>query len=206
MSIPFNAILFDLGGVILNLDYNLTINAFKKLGEENFDRLYTQSQQDKIFDQFETGKISSAEFVRYMKQFLDPSTTDAAIEYAWNAMLLDLPVHRIQLLQQLKKKYSIFLFSNTNEIHLKAFRQIIEQEHGDADLLESLFHQTYYSHLVGERKPNAAAFRTVLDQHNLVPEKTLFIDDSLQHIEGAGKLGIQTIHLVNKDIRDLNLL
>jgi len=206
MAKSFNTIIFDLGGVVLNIDYNRTVEAFKKLGKDNFDALYAKSQQDQIFDQFETGQLSGKEFTAYMKQFLDPSITDRAIENAWNAMLLDLPLHRIQLLEQLKKNYKIFLFSNTNEIHLHAFRKIIEEQHGNRDLLEDIFHQTYYSHLVGKRKPHAEAFQTVLDQHNLAAEKTLFIDDSIQHIEGATKLGIQTIHLVNKDIRDLDLM
>lgn len=202
---PFNTIIFDLGGVILNLNYDLTVNAFKALGKSNFDTLYAQSQQDKIFDQFETGKISGAAFIAYMKQFLDPSITESEIENAWNAMLLDLPVHRIQLLRELRKTHKLFLFSNTNEIHLNAFQKILDQQHGNPELLETLFDKTYYSHRVGERKPDAAAFRMVLDEQGLRAEKTLFIDDSLQHIEGASKLGIQTIHLVNSDIRDLNL-
>jgi len=205
MSKPYNAIIFDLGGVVLNLDYNRTVEAFKKLGKENFEKLYTQSHQDKVFDLFETGKISGDEFVSYMKQFLDASVTRSDLEKAWNAMLLDLPRRRIDLLKELKKTFRIFLFSNTNEIHLSAFKEIIKAQHNNENLLEDTFHQTYYSHLVGERKPDVAAFRKVLDQHNLVPEKTLFIDDSAQHIEGAQKLNIQTIHLVDQDICDLNL-
>lgn len=198
-----NTIIFDLGGVILNLDYNRTINAFKVLGKENFEKLYTQSNQDKIFDLFETGKISSEEFRSYLKQFLDSSITDQTIDDAWNAMLLDLPKHRIELLQNLKDKYQIFLFSNTNEIHLKAFQKMIGNQHGDENLLENIFHQTYYSHLVGKRKPDAEAFLTVIQDHQLEPNKILFIDDSEQHIIGAKQLGIQTIHLVDKDILEL---
>lgn len=203
MNQKIDTIIFDLGGVVLNLDYNLTINAFKKLGKENFERLYTQSEQDKIFDQFEIGKISASEFRAYLKSFLDNSVNDADIDVAWNAMLLDLPKHRIDLLLELKKRYRIFLFSNTNEIHLDAFQKIIFDSFGDKNLLETIFHQTYYSHLVGFRKPTAEAFEVVLNDHNLIPEKTLFIDDSEQHIEGAKKLGINTIHLVNQDIQDL---
>lgn len=203
MAAQYNSIIFDLGGVVLNLDYNRTINAFKELGKENFDRLYTQSNQDKIFDLFETGSISAEEFRKYMKAFLDDSIPESAIDKAWNAMLLDLPKQRIELLLKLKERYKIFLFSNTNEIHLNAFRKIIGDAYGNSNLLETIFHQTYYSHLLGLRKPTSEAFQKILDNHQLIPEQTLFIDDSIQHIEGAQKLGIQTHHLVNQDICEL---
>ena len=203
MTAQYNSIIFDLGGVILNLDYNRTVNAFKELGKENFDRLYAQSNQDKIFDLFETGSISATDFRKYMKAFLDDSIPESAIDNAWNAMLLDLPTQRIDLLLKLKERYKIFLFSNTNEIHLNAFRKIIADAHGTENLLETVFHQTYYSHLLGLRKPTAEAFQKILDNHQLIPEQTLFIDDSIQHIEGAQKLGIQTHHLVNQDICEL---
>jgi putative hydrolase of the HAD superfamily len=203
MLTSIDAIIFDLGGVVLNLDYNKTIDQFKILGKENFEKLYTQSQQDKIFDQFETGKISAQEFRNYMKFFLDGQITDEQIDFAWNAMLLDLPAARIDLLLRLKKEYKIFLFSNTNEIHSHAFQKIIQQQYGDANLLEKVFQQTYYSHLVGQRKPDAASFMTVINDHGLTPQRTLFIDDSIQHIEGASRIGIRAKHLVDQDIIQL---
>lgn len=198
-----DAIIFDLGGVILNLDFNRTIDQFKILGKENFEKLYTKSYQDRIFDQFETGKVSAQEFRDYMKKFMAPGISDEQIDFAWNAMLLDLPKARIDLLLRLKKEYKIFLFSNTNEIHLDAFQNIILNQYGNENLLETIFHQTYYSHLVGKRKPDAEAFQTVIDDQNLDPQRTLFIDDSIQHVEGSRELGITAIHLVNRDILSL---
>lgn len=200
MSNKFEAIIFDLGGVILNLDYNLTIEAFKRLGRENFDQLYTQSHQDKIFDLYETGSISSTEFRNYMRQFFSELVSDEKIDAAWNAMLLDLPVERIYLLEELKKSYPIYLFSNTNDIHYHSFKNYLNQEFGNANLLEDTFNKAYFSHIVGVRKPNTNAFEKVLNEHQLNPEKTLFIDDSIQHIEGAKMLGIQTHHLIDSDI------
>ena len=206
MSQPISAIIFDLGGVILNLDYNLTIKAFQNLGNENFDTLYTQSHQDKIFDLFDTGQISAPEFRNYLRKFLDEHISDQQIDGAWNAMLLDLPPRRIDFIQQLRKKVPVYLFSNTNEIHHAAFRQTIKTQFGDENLLDNLFDQAYYSHQVGKRKPNADAFLKVIDDHKLTIHSTLFIDDSIQHIEGARQLGLQTIHLVSDDICNLNEL
>jgi glucose-1-phosphatase len=203
MNTSLTAIIFDLGGVVLNIDYNRCIEEFKKLGEEHFEELYTKSHQDKIFDQLEMGKISAADFRAYMKKFLHPSVPPSEIDRAWNALLLDLPKHRIDLLLELKKKYRIYLFSNTNEIHMEGFRKIIGKAYGDPDLLEKVFHKTYYSHLIGLRKPHPEAFRHILHEQGLKPAETLFIDDSIQHIEGASSIGIQTIHLVNKDISEV---
>jgi len=206
MPKSFDAIIFDLGGVILNLDYNLTVEAFKNLGKENFDQLYTQSHQDKIFDRFETGEISAADFRNYMRGFYDKPISDEQIDQAWNVMLLDLPIHRIKLLEEIAKQKRIFLFSNTNEIHFDSFRKSIEKEYHNPSLLETIFEKTYYSHLAGKRKPNADAFHLILKTHGLNPNETLFIDDSIQHIEGASNIGIQTIHLVNMDIVELDLI
>lgn len=203
MTQHFDAIIFDLGGVILNLDYNKTINAFKFLGKQEFDHLYTQSHQDKIFDRFETGEISAAEFRKYLCSFMPDKISDKQIDDAWNAMLLDLPSKRIELLKSLKQHHSIFLYSNTNEIHYKAFQKIIGDSFGNMNMLEELFDKTYYSHLVKMRKPNANGFQKIIDDNNLTPERTLFIDDSVQHIEGARALKLQTIHLENQDILQL---
>lgn len=195
-----SAIIFDLGGVILNLDYDLTVNAFKQLGGQKFDELYTQAYQDKIIDQFETGQISSRKFIDYMRSFLPGKIDDETVKNAWNAMLLDLPSERIDLLQEIGKTHPIFLFSNTNEIHFENFTSYIGRTYGNENLLEDLFIQTYYSHQVGLRKPQAEAFEKVISDHDLNPSTTLFVDDSIQHIEGAQKVGLLTRHLVDDDI------
>lgn len=203
MEKKVSAILFDLGGVILNLDYNRTIDAFKNLGEESFDELYSQAQQNAIFDRIETGEITEEYFREYLISFLGDKVTNEMVDNAWNAMLLDLPQERIDFLHDLKKSYKIYLFSNTNAIHLRAFQNIIKNQYGNAELLEDVFDKTYYSHLIQRRKPNAAAFQFILDDLNLSAGEVIFIDDSIQHIEGAKSVGIDAYHLVNTDIISL---
>ena len=199
----YQAIIFDLGGVILNLDYNLTIQAFKDLGIVDFEHNYLQAKQDAVFDRYEKGKVTSAEFRNYFREKTSTVLSDSEIDAAWNKMLLDLPQHRIQFLDKVKTSCPIFLFSNTNAIHLNAFQTIIENQHGKSNLLEELFNKTYYSHIVGERKPNAHAFEIVLQEQNLDPSKVLFIDDSKQHIDGANLLGIKTYHLIKEDVTEI---
>ena len=200
MNRDFNAIIFDLGGVILNIDYHRTSEAFIALGVTNFDELYSQAKQNHVFDDIETGKISENDFRLYIKTHINIDITDEEIDQAWNAMLLNLPKPRVKLIQQLAQHYPVFLYSNTNAIHLRAFREIIRQEHGRAGLLEDLFVKTYYSHELGLRKPHPEGFQHILKANRLDPKTTLFIDDSIQHIEGAKAVGLQTHHLVNEDI------
>ena len=186
-------IIFDLGGVILNIDYGQTANAFKKIGVTNFNEIYSQAKQGQVFDKLETGELTPEEFRDYIKDIV-PSLQFSAIDKAWNAMLLDLPVQRVDLLKELKKGYRLFLLSNTNEIHIKAFRKMIKSSYGEY-ILDAIFEQQYYSSETGMRKPNADSFQYVLEQNGLEPSETLFIDDSIQHVEGASKLNIKAYHL-----------
>lgn len=194
-------IIFDLGGVILNIDYHLTINAFKALGIQNFDELYTQAKQSSLFDAIETGQISPELFFQSLKKYTDHDIDINDMEKAWNAMLLDLPTERIELLKKAKSQYNTFLLSNTNEIHFKAYKKYIDSTFNiDFD---ELFQKAYYSYQIGLKKPDNDCFNYVLEQNGILPEETLFIDDSIQHIEGAQKIGINTHHLVNERITDL---
>lgn len=197
-------IIFDLGGVILNIDYDLTSKAFKKLGIKDFDKLYSQAKQNNLFNNLETGKIDPEEFRTSLKKYI-PKATDQEIDFAWNAMLLDLPKERIELLREVKENYRSFLLSNTNAIHVKAFTKYVDQLYGE-NLFDDIFENHYYSNEIGYRKPNTDAFQFVLSSNNLKAEETLFIDDSKQHIEGANKIGLNSFLLDNnKDITSLFL-
>lgn len=182
-------IILDLGGVIINLDMEATAKAFRALGMTDFDRHFTQAKQTGLFDEFDRGKISPQEFRNGLKPFLPAGTSDNAIDKAWNAMLLDVPAYRLEALQKLKGKYRTFLLSNTNEIHVEAFSASLRQAYGFSDFSD-YFERWYYSCRMGKRKPDAEIFRQVLTENGLNAEETLFIDDSIQHVEGARKTGI----------------
>lgn len=197
-------IIFDLGGVLLNLDYKATENAFIAAGVTNFAELYSQLQQSHLFDQWETGKIGREEFIAAMRAASEPALTEQQVLEAWNAMLYDFPLRRLQILQQLRNHYDLFLLSNTNEIHEEVFNNRLMQDHGFSNI-GLFFDKSYMSHRVGLRKPMPEIFQLVLDENGLDPAATLFIDDSPQHIAAADKLGIRTIHLtpgmtIEKDI------
>ncbi len=187
-------IIFDLGGVIINLAYQKSVDALRLLSKKQQVIDFTQQAQSELFDLYETGRISSEAFRQGLRETYAIEGEDNALDEAWNAMLLDIPQERIQLLQELGKHYRLFLLSNTNAIHADRFNKTVQEVSG-LPSLDSLFEKTYYSHLVGMRKPSSEVFQHILEQNNLQTSETLFIDDSLQHIEGARKLGLQTLHL-----------
>jgi putative hydrolase of the HAD superfamily len=186
-------IIFDWGGVIINIDYNATVDAFKKLNIPDFDEHYTQARQKDIFDKFEIGAISPTEFRNGLRHELGNHFSDDQIDTAWGAMLLDIPKARVELLLKLKEKYRIFLLSNTNLIHEEQIVDTINQELGFEFF--SLFEKVYLSHRIGMRKPNAEIFEYVVKENKLLLTETLFIDDSEQHVDGASKIGLQAFYL-----------
>ena len=195
-TVNVNTIIFDLGGVIINLDYNRTANAFKALGVDEFDVIYSQKKQERLFDDFEKGSVSPEQFRTVLKQYINKPVSDLEIDQAWNAMLLDIPVEKMELLNQLRNKYRIFLLSNTNIIHVKAFTAIVENAYG-LNAFEKVFEKVYYSCFLNMRKPDQEIFELVINENKLNKEETVFIDDSLQHVEGARRTGIHGIHLTN---------
>lgn len=191
-------IIFDFGGVIINLDYQRTSSAFKRIGFHHFDEFYSKKSQVDIFDKFETGRISEKDFLDGLNQEV-PQASELELADAWNAMLLDLPKDRLDLLRMLGKHYRIFLLSNTNSIHERAFLKEMKRVYGSDLLLEEIFEEVYMSHKINKRKPNADCFEYVLERHNLLAAETLFIDDSIQHVLGAEKVGLKTYHLKDMD-------
>ena len=195
-----DTIIFDFGGVLINIDYHKTIDAFKELGIEDFEERYSQADQTSLFNDIEIGKISAQRFVNELLHFLPQGTSPNQVVHAWNAMLLDVPQSGIDLLQKLKGKYRVFLLSNTNEIHIP--RALAEwRKTSDVEFYDC-FEHVYLSHEIGMRKPDEEIFEYVCREQNILPENALFIDDSAQHIEGASKVGLNTIHLT----QDLSLL
>ncbi|CAN5278452.1 HAD family phosphatase [soil metagenome] len=199
------AIIFDLGGVLLNIDYDKTSKAFSELGVTNFDNMYSQAAADSLFSDLETGNVSQQEFCEHMRKSAVKELTDVQILSAWNALLLDFRIETLEKLKELKNKYKIFLLSNTNSIHVMAFTDIFNKNIY-AYTFESLFDKIYFSNEIGFRKPDVAAYEYVLNENQLVAAETLFIDDSFQNIEAAEKAGLQTIFLKKgMKVEDLDL-
>jgi len=197
------AIIFDYGGVIINIDYKATIDAFNELGKVDFEEMYSQAAQSNLFNQIETGKISGQYFINQLLDYLPMGTSPNRVVAAWNQMIKDVPLERIELLLRLKKEgYTIILLSNTNEIHIAVANRRWAMTYNQSP--EEVFDAVYYSHEIHMRKPNSEIFEFVCSEHGLKPSEVLFIDDSIQHIDGAKSIGINAIHLEkNQTIQDV---
>jgi putative hydrolase of the HAD superfamily len=190
----YHTLILDLGGVLIDVDYHAAARAFAQEGFTDFEALYSKAKQDHLFDGFETGAISPVEFRERIRRMLGKPLADERIDACWNAMLGHIPQERIELVRQLKERYRLLLLSNTNAIHVPAFEAIVARENGIADF-KGLFDGAYYSCEMGMRKPDVEIFQEVLRHHRAEPAHTLFIDDSIQHVEGARKAGLHAEHL-----------
>jgi len=187
------AIIFDLGGVILSVDYQRTVQSFHELGFSEFGHLYSQKEQSALFDDFETGRITPNEFIARL-QTLVPCANSQDLIDAWNSIIGDFPTGRLAFIESIRTSFRVFLLSNTNAIHTDFFNQVLVQAGGSASIHHH-FDKAYLSHEINLRKPDESVFRFVLQEQNLIPERTLFIDDSVQHINAARSVGLHTIHL-----------
>lgn len=202
---PIKNIIFDLGGIFMNLDFSLTEKAFINLGITQFPSMFTQHHSNDLFEQLETGQMSETEFYDAFRRETGSELTNEQIKTAWNALLLDFPPERLDWLGQIRHKYRIYLFSNTNRIHYDAFVEILARENNCTNF-DSYFIKAYYSHELGLRKPYVASFQKILEEQALNAAETLFIDDTAKNLVGAGEAGMQTIHLVApKTVLDLGL-
>lgn len=209
-NILLDAIIFDLGQVIVDLNRESSILAFQKIFNANADEI------DKIYSHenaslFELGKISDEEFFsRLPKQFLTVALETEIVSAAWDAMISNITLESINILKELKQKLPIYALSNTNISHIKAINRILAHQHKIKDIRE-LFNKVYFSYELNLNKPDKKIFEYVLKENNLIPEKTLFIDDIDENIQAAKELGLQTLHLTEKsrlgnELRALGLL
>lgn len=187
-------IIFDLGNVLLNLDFDASIQAFKKLGLDDKVVDKKQAYSDPVFYELETGNISAAKFRKRIREILNnPDATDQQIDDAWTAMLLNIPAERVKTVQQLQNNYNVYLFSNTNIIHIQKLHKQFKSEHGID--FPSLFLKDYYSHEIHDRKPDLSSYKKVIELSGVNPEETLFVDDLEKNIKGAREAGLKTLWL-----------
>jgi len=187
-------IIFDLGKVLLNLDFNASILAFQKLGLKTDVLDNKQAYSDPVFYELEVGKVTPKEFCSRVRNILsNPNATDLQIEDAWFAMILDIPASRVKVVQELSKNYNVYLFSNTNQIHIERLHRAFKAEHGID--FPSLFVKDYYSHEIHERKPDLLSYQKVIELSGINPEESIFIDDLEKNIIGAQQSGLKTFWL-----------
>jgi glucose-1-phosphatase len=191
-------LIFDLGGIIINIDFQLTFEAFAKASGKDALSTVKKFEEEKIFARFEKGDYSERELRILINKELNISLSDEAINKAWNALLMDIPGERIDMLKELAGSHRLFLLSNTNSIHIDAVNRIL-YETRDIENLDLLFEKVYYSYEIKMAKPDVKIYEFVLKENDLNPAETLFIDDNADNIRGAAQAGIKTLHIKYPD-------
>lgn len=188
-------IIFDLGGIFIEIDFLKTEKAFSALGVTNWTSFFTQSTASHLFEKLETGYYSPEAFYEAFRKEANIAASDHEIRDAWNSMLGSFPVERLSWLEDIRTRYNIYLYSNTNIIHYEAFQKIYQDCTGKENF-DNYFIKAHYSHELGYRKPYPNSFKHLLQLENLKAEETLFIDDTAKNIEGAKLAGLHTKLLV----------
>src|SRR6478609_2774701 len=192
-----NAIIFDFGDIFINLDKQATHDGLKNLGISHWNE-----ELDQLNLQYEVGSISAEEFLSGIQKHSNNASIDD-IRAAWNSILADFPLYRLEFLQMLSQKYRLFLLSNTDAIHIETF----EQKSGTSFYSDfyHCFEKVYFSFEIGMRKPNPDVYSLILDQHGLQAKQTLFIDDKKENTDAAAALGLQVWNLKvgKEDVVDL---
>ncbi|MCK9219545.1 MAG: HAD family phosphatase [Bacteroidales bacterium] len=195
-------LVFDFGGVICDLDMKRTDAKFKEFGMRTFVPSNSISSSDDLLRKYERGDMTSQEFRNILKkQFIAP-VNDEQIDQAWNAMLLPIPLARIRLLEKLVRDFRVFILSNSNEIHYRQYLHDFQKQSGYPDF-NSWIEKAYFSFQIHLQKPGKAVFEYVLRQSRLNARETLFIDDSIENIEGAIGCGMVVHHLKIHDGEDI---
>ncbi|MCC9016764.1 HAD family hydrolase [Flavobacterium lipolyticum] len=192
-----DTIIFDFGDIFINLDKQATISGLQKLGLKEWN-----AELDQLNLLFETGDISPEDFLTGFKKQLPNATTEQILE-AWNAILADFPLYRLEFLQLLSQKYRLFLLSNTDSIHIETF----ENKTGISFYSDfyQCFEKVYFSFEIGMRKPNAEVFQYLINKHELSPKRTLFVDDKKENTDSAAALGfhVWNLQVGQEDVVDL---
>jgi glucose-1-phosphatase len=193
-------LIFDLGGVILDLSVDHTLTAFAELSRMPKQKVHGLYFSASGFLSYEKGSIDDTTFRNFVRETYAISAPDDAIDACWNAMLRGIPQVKLDLLMRLQNEFQVYLLSNTNAIHVHHINEVMLANGKEKRSLDTYFHKAYYSHRMGKRKPDADIFEQVLEENNLMPEQTLFLDDYDINIEGAKSLGIKTLHVTSPNL------
>ncbi len=193
-----DAIIFDLGEVIIDLDRNRTARAFGELGGKSLESLVEAYYSNQFLQDYETGDISDEEFRDEFRKYLSISASDETIDLAWNQMLLKIPQIKMDLVNRISGQFRLFVLSNTNAIHARNFNKLLDST-TNTKSFDDHFEKVYLSHEIRMAKPDKRAWQLIIDENQLDTTKTLFIDDRKENIEAAAELGLRTFHNIKSD-------
>ncbi len=194
-STTIRNLLFDLGNVIVDLDIEGANEKLEKLFRADADK----SKIEKTYIDYECGRVSTDIFINTLLSQSHRNVQAFDVIEAWNSILIGIPAYRLEMLRMLLPRYNVYLLSNTNELHLEWIHRYVNKAHRVQNFEKQHFHQAYYSHLVGDRKPMPSIYKYIIDDAFMTPGLTLYMDDVKENIAVADKLGFRT-YLVKPNI------
>jgi len=189
----FKNILFDLGGVILDINVQATLKGFYDLGFPAELMQFPHSMTTDLFFKYETGKLDTDQFRNAIRESAGVEMSNQAFDEAWNAMLVRVPEERTVLLKHLSERYPLYMLSNTSSLHVAVFEKMYLDAAGVS--MHEIFKKIYYSHEIGWHKPDQVAWEFVIKDAGIKPEETLFLDDNIHNVKASQELGFQAIHI-----------
>lgn len=190
------ALIFDFGNVIINIDFDKMFHHFRKLMGKDYNLVMQRWQEDNFQRKVEVDTFSAEKMTGLINSY-GTKLTVQEVEHAWNSLLLDIPVKRIELLESLSKQFPLYLLSNTNYVHINKIFRDLETEY-NSNILKPFFEMMFLSYEIGFIKPEIEIYQYVLEHIPYNAENCLFFDDMQKNLDGAEKLGFQT-QLVTKD-------
>ena len=192
-------LIFDLGNVIIDIDYNRTFQLIKSMVPETMFTKVELFYHTDFHKNYEKGLIDSPTFRDEVRNYFEQSWTDSEVDQLWNSLLGKIPAYRIELVQKLKKNYQVGVLSNTNEIHIQGVNELLKTEYG-MDNFDSVFDRVFYSHEMGLAKPSEEIYRKMVSELGTTPEKVLFFDDLKANVDGAKAVGINAVQVTGPHV------
>lgn len=201
-NVHIEVVVFDLGNVIIPVDFERTVKAFVALGGKKASELYHYAGQTHLFEELERGEVSRKQFMDRVRPELNHALDNEIVD-AWNAMLYHIDHSTFEYLDKLRPMFKTYVLSNINTYHAEWVDKAMRSTSSEHDISQ-YFDHVFYSHEIGHRKPENEAWQIIIEQKGIDPQKTLFIDDKEENIDAAKALGFIGLHWnPSSDIRSV---
>lgn len=198
-AIDADFLIFDLGNVIIDIDYQNSLRLIRNHLSELIQDRVTGFYLTDFHKDYEKGLIDSPTFRNSVRSYFDQDWEDQKVDELWNSLLVTIPANRLELIAKLKNKYQIGVLSNTNQIHIEAVDTMLKRDHG-IENLNQIFHRVFLSHEMGLSKPSPEIYEKMVSELGTTPDRVVFFDDLEANVKGAASVGIQAVHVTGPEV------